>query len=159
MATLTAARAVATHPVSGAAAKGILQVAYGTFNITAALSANDIIQFCRLPAGALVIGGYLIGADIDTGTEAFDFDIGWADNGTDGASSAGLLDSGVLTGAVIAQAKPEVGIYVPFNGVMFTTGFPTFTKETIIQGKCIAPANAGGTGILNVVVFYVVTSL
>jgi len=154
MATFTATRALSTAPVSGPAAAGVLQVAWGTYNITAALSQNDIIQFCRVPAGATVVGGYVQAKDIDTGTEAFDFDIGWAANGTDAADADGFGNLGVWTGDAITDLRPEVGIYYPLGNVLFATGPQAFAAETIIQGVCNAAANAGGTGQITVVVFY-----
>lgn len=159
MATLTSARAAASFPVAGASAKGVLQVAYGNFNITTALSANDVIQFCRIPAGATIIGGYVQAKDIDTGTEAFDFDIGWAGNGTEVADPDGLGNFGVWSGDAVTDSKPEVGIFYPLGGTLFTAGPQTFSAETIIQGVCNTAANAGGTGNITVVVHFVVPTL
>lgn len=156
MATLVAAHAASTYPVPGAAAKGVMQLAWGSFNITTALSQNDVIQFCRVPANATVHDGWVIAADIDTGTEAFDFDIGWLANGAENANTAGFLNSGVWTGDAITDLKPEVGVRFPFGGVLLTTGPQTFTKETIIAGLCNAAANAGGTGVISVYVYFTV---
>ena len=82
MATLTAARAATTFPVAApAAGAGVLCTAYGTYTLTANPSAADVLQACRIPAGATVIGGWLRGEDIDSGTAALDIDIGWTANG------------------------------------------------------------------------------
>ena len=155
MATLTGSRAASTYPVPKGTGAGNLKVAWGSYNIATALSQNDIVQFCRVPAGAVVIGGYVQGKDIDTGTEAFDFDIGWAANGTEALDADGFGNFGVWDGDAVAQLRPEAGIFYPLGGVLLTTGPQTFTNETIIQGTCNAAANAGGTGILTVVVFFV----
>ena len=156
MATLTAARAAAAFPVAGASAKGVLQVAYGNYNITTALSQNDVIRFCRIPANATIIGGYVQAKDIDTGTEAFDFDIGWEANGTEAADPDGLGNFGVWTGDAVTDLRPETGVFFPLGGTLFTSGPQSFTAETIISGTCNAAANAGGTGNITVVVFFVV---
>lgn len=154
MATLTAARAASTFPVGGAGPANLLHVAYGVYNMTAAASANDVIEFCKLPAGATVIGGYLQGADIDTGTETFDIDIGWAANGTDAADTDGFGNFGVLSGDATTERLPVAGIYVPLVNVIQDSGYKTFAAETKVIGTVIAAAQAGGTGVLKVVVFY-----
>lgn len=155
MATFTAARADAGFPVAGHGLGGNLKVAYGTYTLGSALAQNDIVKFCKLPAGAVVIGGYLQGADIDTGTETFDFDIGWATNGTESADPAGFGNFGVITGDASVHS-PVAGIFLPLAGVLQSTGPQAFSGETTIQGVCNAAANAGGTGVLTCVVFYVV---
>lgn len=156
MATLTAARAASTFPVPGAMVPGgALQVAYGVYNLTAAPSAADIINMCKVPAGATVIGGFLQGADIDSGTETLDIDVGWAANGVDAADPDGFGNNGVLSGDATTERLPVAGIYVPFTNVIQDSGYKTFAAETTITLTIVAAANAGGTGVLKVVVFYV----
>lgn len=149
MATLTATRAAANFPVSSYSGAGVLQVAYGSYTLAANPTANDVIQFCKVPAGAVVLSGWLRGEDIDTGTEALDIDIGWS------ADTDGFGNFGVLTGDVTADVKPEVSILMPLNGTL-KSGPVTFTSETTIQGLVNAAANAGGTGVLWLTVLYVV---
>lgn len=156
MATLTASRAASTFPVSAGAGGGKLNVAYGTYTLTANPSIADVIQFCRVPAGATVIGGWVQADDIDTGTETFDMDIGWASNGTDAADADGFGNFGVWTGDVVANLRPEVANYYILGNVLNTAGPKTFAAETIIQGTVVAAAAAGGTGQITVVVLYVV---
>ena len=155
MATLTAARATANFPVGGFAGSGVVNVAYGSYTLAANPTAADIIKFCKLPAGATVIGGWLRGEDIDTGTEALDIDIGWAANGTDAADTDGFGNFGVLDGDTISQFRPVAGIYYPFINIIQDSGFKKFAAETKIIGTVNVAANAGGTGVLKVVVFYV----
>jgi hypothetical protein len=156
MATLTAARAASTAPVpSLSSSQGVLQVAWGVYDMTSAASANDVIEFCKVPAGATVIGGFVQGADIDTGTETFDLDIGWAANGTDAADTDGFGNFGVLSGDVVTELKTVAGIYNPFANIIQSPGYKTFAAETKIIGTVVAAANAGGTGVLKVVVFFV----
>lgn len=154
MATLTAARAASTFPVSAPIGGGVLCVAYGSYTLAANPTAADIIEFCRVPAGATVIGGYLQGADIDTGTEELDMDLGWAANGSDAADPDGFGNFGVITGDTSVHLA-VAGIYLPFQGVLQTTGPQTFARETVIQAVVNTDAATGGTGILTCVVFYV----
>lgn len=157
MVTLTAARAASTFPVYSPAGEGsgILCAAYGVYNLATAPSAADIIKFCKIPAGAVVLGGFLRGQDIDSGTASFDIDIGWADNGVEAVNSLGFGDFGVLNGTAVTNYLPEGGFMLPLNGAL-ATGPVSFTKETTITGTIVAAANAGGTGYLTVVVHYIV---
>lgn len=154
MATLTALRAAANFPVAGHGFGGNLKIAWGTYTLTANPTAADIIRFCRLPAYATVVGGVFYGADIDTGTETLDIDIGWEDNGTDAADPDGFGNFGVLSGDVITELIPVAGIWRPLQGVLLTAGPKTFSAETIISGTVNAAANATGTGVLSVNVYY-----
>jgi hypothetical protein len=156
MATLVGPRALPTFPTpSIPVMKGVLGVAWGYYNATAALAQNDIIHFCRVPAGATVIGGYFQAADIDTGTEALDIDIGWAANGAEAVDTDGFGNLGVLDGDVISQFRPVAGIYYPFINIIQTNGYQTFTKETMLTATVNAAANAGGTGMLKLVAHWV----
>lgn len=154
MATLTADRGAATFPKASTVGGGVMHFARGLYNFAANPTAADIIHFCRVPARATVFGGFLQGADIDTGTDALDIDIGWAANGVEAADPDGFGNMGVLNGAAITNLKPETGLWRPLGGVLFSTGPQFFTNETIITGTVIAAANAGGTGILHVCVYY-----
>lgn len=154
----TTTRAAADFPVFQPTGSGVLCAAYAsvTFDDDVTLAAALTVSMCKLPANAVLLGGYVMGADIDTGTEAFDFDIGWAANGVDAADPDGLGNLGVMSGDVITELKPVAGIYVPFQGLLFTDGPKTFTKPTTLTLTVNADANAGGTGKLTMVAFYVV---
>ena len=158
MATLTGARAASTFPVGGAGQANVMHVAWGYYNLTANPSQNDVIEFCKLPKGATVIGGFFQAADIDTGTEALDIDIGWAANGVDSAETDGFGNFGVLDGDVISQFRPVAGIYYPFLNILQDRGYKTFSAETKVIGTVNAAANSGGTGMLKVVVMYVMNT-
>lgn len=154
MATLTAARAAANFPVAGHGSGGALKIAWGSYTLAANPSVSDIIRFCRVPAYATVVGGVFYGADIDTGTETLDIDIGWEDNGTDVADPDGFGNYGVLSGDAITELIPVAGIWRPLQGVLLTAGPKTFSAETIISGTVNAVAAAGGTGVLSLNVYY-----
>lgn len=152
--TVAAARASATLPVAAGGSAGQVLVAWGTYNIAAATAAADVIQMCRVPKGATVIGGWLIGEDIDTGTEAWDADFGWAANGDEIADSDGLGNMGVLSGDAVGSS--EAGVFAPLGGVLRTGGPKTFNAETLLQLTVVTAANAGGTGRITAIVFYTV---
>lgn len=156
MAILTASRATATFPIAGMGGAGNLKVAWGTYELAANPAATDLIRFCRVPKGATVVGGWLMGDDIDTGTEALDIDIGWEANGVDAADTDGFGNMGVLNGATVTNVIPVAGILRFLQGVLLADGPKTFSAETIISGLVNAPANAGGVGTLTLVVLYAV---
>lgn len=159
MATFTATRAASTFPVYKTSGSGALGVAYGTYTIAANPADGDIYEMCRVPAGATIVGGYFYGADLDTGTETLDIDIGWAANGAEAADPDGLGNLGVLTGDAFAAGNVSnvAGLVYPLTGVLATGVLPSFTRETVIQLEANAAANSGGTGVVSLVVFYVVS--
>ena len=155
--TVLSAQVASGKPVAGHGFAGNLKVAYGTYNMAAAPAANDVIQMCRTPANAVIVGGWIQGEDIDTGTEALDFDIGYAANGVDVADTDAWGNLGVVTGDVSVQMPTGVaGIYIPFAGVLATGGPKSLGAETIHQVLFNAAANAGGTGRLSMYVMYIV---
>lgn len=156
MATLTGPRATATFPVASSARKGVMQVAWGYYTFLVNPTAADIVELCKLPAGATVIGGFFQGADLDTGTEALDIDIGWAANGTDAVDTDGFGNYGTLDGDAVSMFRPVAGIYYPFVNIIQDNGFKTFAAETTVIATVNTAANAGGTGLIKVVVYFVV---
>lgn len=156
MATFTATRAAATYPVYGGN-HGNLRAAYGTIEIAANPADGDIYEMCRVPAGAVVLGGWLMAEDLDTNaTETLDIDIGWAANGSDVADPDGFGNLGVLAGDAVAGYLPEGGFRYPLAGVLLTAGPKTFVNETVIQLEANAAAATAGTGTVTLVVLYVV---
>ena len=160
--TLTATRAASTFPVFKATGAGIVCAAYGTYEVLANVEDGDIFEMCKIPAGSTIIGGYVYGDDLDTGTEALDIDIGWADNGGSGTydghadAAFGLGNLGVWTGDVTTDVKPEVGNHFPLGGMLRNGDLPTFTADTTIQLYANTAANSFAAGAVSVVVFYVV---
>ena len=155
MATFTATRAASTFPVSKPLGAGALACAWGSIEVTANPVAADVYQLCRVPAGAVVVGGYIFGDDLDTNaTETLDLDIGWAANGTESADPDGFGNLGVMGTDTVAGIKPESGYNYPFGGVLITTGPQAFTQETIIQATCVATAATFAAGTLGCVVYY-----
>ncbi len=157
MATLTAARAVSTFPVASLSShQGVLQVAYGIYNVAAAPTAADILNICKVPAGATVIGGFVQAADLDTNaSETLDIDVGWAANATEVADPDGFGNFGVLTGDTIAEFRPVAGIYLPFVNVIQDAGVKTFAAETTITVTFTGTTATLTAGVIKVVVFFV----
>lgn len=155
MATYTAASAAPTAPVPGLPIpKGVQGVSWGYYNHATNLAAASIIEYCKVPAGATVIGGFFSAVDLDTGTEELNIDIGWAANGVDDAASDGLGNLDVLTGDVSVHL-PVAGIWVPFAGIIQSAGFKTFGAVTTLQAVVNVDAAMGGTGISKMIAFYV----
>ena len=136
---------------------GFVHRVAGVFTITTALAQDDVVKMVRLPAGVTVLGGIFQANDIDTGTEALDIDVGWAANGVDNADPDGFGNFGTMTGDVIGEFRPEAGLYYPLGGVLFSAGAKSFTVATDIQLDVNTAANAGGTGIITLIVDYIVT--
>lgn len=152
--TLTATRAKSKFPAAAAGPAMNLKVATGTYEITANVETGDIFEMCKVPAGAVVVMGWVYGDDLDTGTEALDFDIGWKANADEVTDTDGFGNLGTIDGDVVSQIKPEVSIWYPFGGVLRTAGPKLFTKDTVLQVYCNTAANAGGTGTLTLVALY-----
>lgn len=145
------------------------KVGFGIYTYGAAAVVNDVINLFVLPKNSLVIFGFLMTDDIDTGTEALEIDVGFLANGggsatlktndgtvwTNAASTgaaAALVDSGVLTGDAITDLIPAGMNFRPFQ---LKTGPKFFSEETQVQAKITAAANAGGTGTIYVGAIYI----
>lgn len=157
MATLTAAKAASTAPVpSLSSMQGVQQVAWGFYNVASAPSAADIINICKLPAGATVIGGFIQASDLDTNaTETLDIDVGWAANGTDSADPDGFGNFGVLTGDAVAEFRPVAGIYLPFTNIIQDSAYKTFAAETTVTVTFTGAPATLTAGYIKVVVWFV----
>lgn len=157
MATLTGPKAAATAPVPGLPIPtGVLGVAWGYYNVATAPTAADILDICKLPAGATVIGGFIQAADLDTNaTETLDIDVGWRANGTDAADPDGFGNFGVLTGDAVAEFRPVAGIFLPFTNVIQDSGYKTFAAETTVTVTFTGTTATLTAGYIKVICFYV----
>ena len=152
MATVSASRAASTVPVPGT---GTIRVAHGTYEHATNLAAATIIEYCRIPKGAVVVGGWFGGDDLDTGTEELNMTIGWAANGVEVADPDGFGDLGVMTGDVSAHLG-AAGLWFPLQGTLLTAGPQTFSAETVLTATVVTDAAATGTGTTSMVVYYYV---
>jgi hypothetical protein len=156
MATLTGSRASADFPVFQPLGTGYLCAAYGSYDMAANPTAADILQICRLPAGATVLDGFVRMEDLDSNaTETLDIDVGWAANGAESADPDGFGNFGVQTGDALVGYLPEGGTRLPFHGVL-KDGVVSFTRETIVTVTWTAVAATFAAGTITVVVYYVV---
>ena len=163
MATVTATRAASTFPVFQPTGAGLVCAAYGTVTVSTDPTPNDVYEMCKVPAGAVILGGHLYAADLDTnGTETLDLDVGWAANGGSGtydsADADGLGNFGVITGDAFAGGNVSnvTGVHYPLAGLLVTGVLPSFTEETTITVTAIDDAATLTEGALSVVVYYVV---
>lgn len=157
MTTFTATRAASTFPAFQASGSGVLCAAYGTIEVSANPVANDVYEMCRIPAGAVIVGGRIYSDDLDTNaTETLDLDVGWLANGVEAADPDGLGNLGVFTTDTVAGVKPESGYNFSFGGKLITDGPQAFSAETVIAVTCVATAATFAAGTLSVVVEYVV---
>ena len=156
MATFTAVRAASTFPVTRPAA-GSMAVAWGTIEVAVNPVAADVYEMCRIPKGAVVVGGYIYSDDLDTNAaETLDLDVGWAANGVEAADPDGFGNLGPMTTDTVAGIKPEAGYQFPFGGKLITDGPQAFSAETIITVNTVATAATFAAGTLSVVVNYYV---
>ena len=153
-------RAKASFPVAQSHTGGAVHVAYGSYEVTIKSVAADTYELCKVPAGAVILGGKFYCDDLDTGTETMDMDVGWKANGGSGdfdsVDSDGLANMGTLTGDVAApNLATAVGLIYNFGGPHFGNGdFPTFTKETTIQVTCVTEQATLTAGAMSVYVLY-----
>lgn len=143
MADLTTYQAASTTAVPGHSSNTM--TLFGSVNIATAPTVNDIITLFTAPAGFTPLFGFLQGADLDTGTETLQIDIGISGDTTK------YLDSGVITGDAVVEVKPVAGIWMPLAEELFTVVPTEFTADTDIIATITAAANAGGTGVLTCV--------
>ncbi len=150
---------------------GNVKAWYGKHTYSAAPSANDLLNLCKVPKNSLVLWGFMATDDIDTGTEALEIDVGftanggstatlttsdgttWTNNNSGAASATAFIDSGVLTGDTVTDGWAAMN-WRPLQGIK--TGPMFFSEETLVQAKITAAANSGGTGTVYVCLFGVV---
>lgn len=151
--TLTATQAKSGYPVAGPGDFYNVKVAVGRYEIAANVEDGDIFEMCKIPKGSVVVGGYILAEDLDTGTEAIDMDIGWAANGEDAADPDGFGNLGVWTGDTSVHIA-GTGSFFPLQGVLQTTGPKMFSAETTIQLEANAAAATFAAGGVTVVVYF-----
>lgn len=156
MATVTATRAAASFPAFRAVGSGILCAAYGSYDFATEQAAADILEACKVPAGAVVLGGWIRAEDMDSdASETIDIDVGYAANGDVAADPDAFGNFGVQTGDAVTGYLPEGGVLLPLHGTL-KDGPVTLNKETTITVTFVDDAATFAAGTVTVVVFYVV---
>jgi hypothetical protein len=149
MATLTATRAASGFPASLYAGAGVLQAAYGSYDLSSEPGAADVLKICKVPAGAVILGGWLRMEDIDSdATETIDVDVGTA------ADPDAFGNFGVQTGDSVTGYLPEGGVLLPLHGTL-KDGPVAVTSETTIQVTFVDDPATFAAGTVTVVVLYV----
>lgn len=149
MATTTATRAASTFPVAGGVGNAqSLKVAHGSVTLGATNPAlGDIFEMCRVPKGAVVIGGRFYGGQID-GTS------------TGGALTIHIGDADDTNRflATVAPTKTLGGIDVPLAGLLFSAGPQTMTSEKVLRVQIdVSATDYLGTGdVLTLEAYYYV---
>jgi hypothetical protein len=160
MATVTSTRASSTFPVAGGVGNAqSLKVAHGEYEQVSALAADTIIEFCRVPKGAVVVGGRYKIEKIESSTSGatFDMDIGWGNNSVNASDTDGFGNFGAPSFAAVSGVKPEADRSdMPLAGVLGITGPKAFGAETTIIGHVVASATNFVTGTAFVEVYYYV---
>lgn len=149
---VAATRASANLAVPGT---GILRVSHGIYTHATNLAAATVIEYCRIPKGAVVFGGWFGGSDLDTGTEELNMTIGWAANGVEVADPDGFGDLGVMTGDVSAHLG-AAGLWYPLQGTLLSLGPRAFSAETVLTGTIVTDAAATGTGVTQMIAYFYV---
>lgn len=150
MATVTAARAASTFPAFKAIGAGILCRAYGHYDFAAEPPAAEVLEICKVPAGGVILGGFIRMHDMDTNaTETLDFDVGTA------ADTDAFGNFGVNTGDAVVGYLPEGGILLPLHGTLASDGPVTVTADTVIQVTFVDDPATFGQGNVTVCVDYV----
>jgi hypothetical protein len=150
---VAAVRAAAGIPVAQPGTGGALCVAWGTYTHASNLAATTVIEYCRVPKGARIVGGYWSATDLDTGTEELDIDIGYLANGVDTADPDAFGNLDVITGDASVHTK-VAGSWIPFQGVLTTAGPVLVNAETVCAATINVDAAATGTGQSTMVVYY-----
>jgi len=145
---------------SDSAGQSVVQ--FAQIDLAANVSANDILAFVTIPKGHTIIDGAIRGFDIDiNATETLDFDVGTYTQAKDGTVTVVDVDAfgnfGTVTGDAVTGIKPEVGIYMPFNGTLMTDGPLALTVDTLICITVVTDAATFTAGNLNLFVTYVKT--
>jgi hypothetical protein len=132
-------------PVPGSGSVGDLKVLYGSIEIATALTINSVITLFTIPKGFTPMFGWLVGDDIDTGTEALEIDIGVT------GDADKYLNSGVITGdTATPDEKITVGIRLPLQEDLMTVKPTKVAADIDCIATIVAAANAGGTGTVTV---------
>jgi hypothetical protein len=163
--TLTGVRAKGKFGVGGHGYATTPVMLRGYYDIAANVEDGDIFEMVKVPAGFLLVGGHLAAADLDTGTEALDLDLGWAANGTASAATLALpwgesyADSGnaasatgIINGAVFSGdgVTDVFAAGVNWRPIILPTAL-WFAAPTMIQVEANAAAATFAAGRLSVV--------
>lgn len=166
MTVFTATRGAATRASAAAGLASSKITAWGTIEVTTIPVAADIYQMCKLPKGAVILGGRLLGNQLGSGTSfgstCLTLNIGvdcaiTLPNGTAVTTASTSTALGVLTPEGTAQPwKTEVGYNQPLGGLLISDGPFTLGDNATVQMAVATVVGAGSftTGTLTLEVDY-----
>jgi hypothetical protein len=168
MTVTVATRASTNRPASGSGYALQLQKAWGTVSLSTAFAPGDTLVMCKLPKGAIIVGGALLGEKWDSagaGTACMTLNIGVdqpviTPQGTtvSTASTSDCLAAAWAIGSEIAAipgVHPEAsGRNIPLGGLLVSKGPLTCTDECNVIIKSITSAATTFTAVVTLTVDY-----
>ena len=169
MAQLRATRGAVKFPSHSSGWSSNTQTAWGYYEHTVSPAAGDTVVFCKLPKGALVIGGRLKGDKLDSagsGSSLASINIGLdaavktpAGTSVSSASTSNCLLAALNLGpdtAAVTGYKPESGVRnIPLGGLLLSDGPLLTTDECQAYVTWTASSLAFTTGTMILEVDYV----
>lgn len=170
MATFTATPAETRKPAKSSGWAGAKQVAIGTYDVGTILAAADVIKFCKLPRGAVVVGGRLFGDPLASGTfasQCLTLNIGVdASVVTAIGTAVTTLSTSTALGSSLAPNSDAVSgvgtgetiITMPLGGLLCTHGPFRLEADGTVYATIVTSAGAGSwlSGTLSIAVDYFV---
>lgn len=166
MATITASRALLTRPAASVGWAQDVKTGWGTVEVSANPAPADVFNMVRIPKGAVVVGGRLLGDKIDStgsGSACMTINIGLSaavftplgvSVGTTTTSNA--LGAAWALGpdvAAVTGYKPETGRNIPLGGLLITDG-PLLVQDDCWATVTIITSGTITTGTLTLAVDY-----
>jgi len=137
-------------PQPGAGMAGNAKILFGSHTLATNLAINSTVNMFTMPKGFTPILGWLHGADLDTGTEALELDVGIT------GDVDKYLNSGVITGDPFAAGNisnlAAGGIIYALNQDLCGVVPTVLTVDTDVILTFTAAAAAGGTGVISVTI-------
>lgn len=163
----TATRAGANKPSAASGWAQNHQTAWGTIEVSSNPAPTDTFVMCKLPKGAMIIGGRLMGDKLDStgsGSGCLTINIGvdkavTMPNGTSvtTASTSNALGASWALGpdaAAVTGYKPETGRNQPLGGLLLSDGPLLCSDECNVVVTVITSANGLTTGTMTLEVEY-----
>lgn len=157
MATYTATAAEAKAPAHSSGWSATKYTSRGQIRLTTLLAANDVIKVCKLPRGAVVVGGTLRGSKLASGaTQAsqsmvlnFGVDVSvksvLTGTATTTLSTSTALGASMIPNAACVAEQNDAGYNWPLGGLLVTDGHGPFELEDdgTVYITVVASAGAG----------------
>lgn len=166
MAIFTASRGASSRQAAAEGSAQSKHTAWGTIEVSVLPVLADVYQMCKLPKGAIILGGRLLGDKLGSGTSfgstCLTLNVGvdcavTLPNGTAVTTASTSTAMGVLTPEGAAQNwKTETGYNQPLGGLLITDG-PFTLGDNATASLIVGTAVGSGsftTGTLTLEVDY-----